>query len=479
MVCVYLPYLAMNHRQQNYFLLAASYFFYGFWDWRFLSLIMFSTVVDYFCGLAIHHAKNLTKRRRYLLLSVVTNLGMLGIFKYLGFFVESTVDLFNLLGYQPNITMLNIILPVGISFYTFQTMSYTIDIYRKEMKPTRNFFDFALFVSFFPQLVAGPIERAKSLLPQIQSPRVVTYEQVSRGSFLILWGLFKKIVIADGVAGAVESVYGMSSAEPTSMDITLATYLFAIQIYCDFSGYSDVARGTAKLLGFELITNFNLPFFASNPKENWDRWHISLANWLRDYLYMPLITRGFRRGEWYIQSVVMVTVFLSGVWHGGAWNFVLWGLFQGLLMSGNRFWKVVWAKLSKGRIKKKVKRKRKLSQSPPLTPLRLLKIFLYFQINAYGRMLFRATSLTQVMSFTTIIFLAFTFHTSVNFSMPIATVVGIILLFSLETYQYVTDDPHFYRKWPIPIRTGLYAVLFFLLMAGTSNATQTFIYFAF
>ena len=286
-------------------------------------------------------------------------------------------------------------------------------------------------------------------------------------------------MIADGVAGAVESVYGMSSAEPTSMDITLATYLFAIQIYCDFSGYSDVARGTAKLLGFELITNFNLPFFASNPKENWDRWHISLANWLRDYLYMPLITRGFRRGEWYIQSVVMVTVFLSGVWHGGAWNFVLWGLFQGLLMSGNRFWKMVWAKLSKGRIKKKVKRKRKLSQSPPLTPLRLLKIFLYFQINAYGRMLFRATSLTQVMSFTTIIFLAFTFHTSVNFSIPIATVVGIILLFSLETYQYVTDDPHFYRKWPIPIRTGIYAVLFFLLMAGTSNATQTFIYFAF
>ncbi len=474
MVCVYLPYLVMNHRQQNYFLLVASYTFYAAWDWRFLSLILFSTVVDYFCGLAIHNNENIKKRRFYLTISVIANLGMLGIFKYLGFFVESMVDLVELFGFHPNVPLLSIVLPVGISFYTFQTMSYTIDIYRKEIKPTRHFFDFALFVSFFPQLVAGPIERAKSLLPQIQSPRIIRYDNVSRGAFLILWGLFKKIVVADGVAGAVESVYGMSSAQPMAMDIWIATILFSIQIYCDFSGYSDIARGTAKLLGFELMTNFNLPMFAQSPKEYWERWHISLSTWLRDYLYMPLLGRGFRGGEWYIQSVIFVTLFLSGVWHGGGWNFIFWGTYQGILMCGNRALKYTFFNVKKKRVKKKIK-----PQRQRITLTTVLKILLFFQLVNYGRLLFRAESYEQVVNFTSTLLFDFSFQTSVNFSIPIVTMISIPLLFGLEAYQYVTNTPHFYRKWPVPIRALLYATLFFLLMAGISNATQEFIYFAF
>jgi D-alanyl-lipoteichoic acid acyltransferase DltB (MBOAT superfamily) len=474
LACVYLPYLVLPHRQQNYLLLVASYFFYGWWDWRFLSLILFSTAVNYFVGLAIHNTENIKKRRFYLLISLVVTFGLLGIFKYLGFFVSSMVDLLEMLGFHPNVLMLSIVLPIGISFYTFQTTSYTIDIYRKEIPATRNFFDFALFVAFFPQLVAGPIERAKSLLPQIQSHRVITYDQVSRGSFLILWGLFKKIVIADGVAGAVESVYGMTSAQPTSLDIILATYLFAIQIYCDFSGYSDIARGTAKLLGFELVTNFNLPLFAVNPVDYWVRWHISLSNWLRDYVYLPLVTRGLHRGEWYLQSSIMITLFLSGIWHGAGWNFIFWGVFQGTIMCIHRTWHVLF-----------VMKRKPPSLAKPQSPSfhwfsTFVKVILFFQVIIYGRLLFRAESFEQVIDFTKIILFDFTFHTTVNFSIPIVAIISIPLLLGLEFYQFVTNSPpYFYRKWPLPVRTLLYATLFVLLMAGMSNTTQEFIYFAF
>jgi alginate O-acetyltransferase complex protein AlgI len=467
LVCVYLPYLVMNHRQQNFYLLIASYIFYGAWDWRFLALIWFSTLVDYWVGLLLERTENKTKRRLLLMISIVTNLGMLGFFKYFGFFVDSMVDFLQLFGLHPNVPMLQIILPVGISFYTFQTMSYTIDIYRKEIKPTHNFPDFALFVAFFPQLVAGPIERAKSLLPQIQTPRVIQYEQFSRGCFLILWGLFKKIVIADGVAGAVESVYGMTSAQPTAMDIILATYLFSVQIYCDFSGYSDIARGTAKIFGFDLKVNFNLPMFATSPREYWARWHISLASWLRDYLYIPL--GGSRGGEWQTQRNIFTTVFLSGVWHGGAWNFIFWGIYQASMVSIERLWFYL----------RGVKPPRPAVDPPIINVGLIIQLFLFFQAVNYGRMLFRAQSFDQVMSFTHTLFFDFTFYTSVSFSLPMVTVISMIFLFSLEAYQYVTHDSHYYQKWPLPLRALFYATVFFLLMAGISNATQEFIYFAF
>lgn len=465
-ICVYLLYLVVQHRTQNHLLLVASYIFYGWWDWRFLSLILFSTAVNYLAGLAIHHTEDLKKRRLYLIGALVISFGLLGVFKYLGFFVDSMVDLLQLLGFQPNITSLQIILPVGISFYTFQTASYTIDIYRKELPATKNFLDFALFIAFFPQLVAGPIERAKTLLPQIQQPRQVTHDQITRGCFLILWGLFKKVVIADGAANGVDTVYGMTSVQPTAMDIILATYLFTLQIYCDFSGYSDVARGTAKLLGFELVVNFKLPFFASSPREYWERWHISLATWLRDYVYIPL--GGNRHGEWKTQRNVFITVFLSGFWHGAAWNFIFWGIYQALLISFNRLWLVI----------RKIK-PQKLSGPPIINWTKILQIILLFQALNYGRMLFRAESLNQVVDFTRIVFFNFSWHISVKFSLPVVVIVGTILLLAIETYQYVTNDPHYYRRWPIAVRSLFYATLIFLLMAGISNATQEFIYFAF
>ncbi len=463
LACVYLPYLVLPHRQQNYFLLAASYFFYGFWDWRFLSLILFSTAVNYFVGLALQQTQEVKKRRGYLIIALVTSLGILAVFKYFGFFVNSMVEFLELFGFKPDLLILSIVLPVGISFYTFQTLSYTIDVYKKEIQPTRHFFDFALYVAFFPQLVAGPIERAKNLLPQVLSPRILTYDKFSRGAFLILLGLFKKIVIADGVAGSVNAVYAMP--DPTALDITLATYLFALQIYCDFSAYSDIARGIAKLLGFELMTNFNLPYFSVNPSEFWQRWHISLSTWLRDYLYIPL--GGNRHGKLNTYRNLMITMLLGGLWHGAAWNFVLWGFYQGGILCVHRFF---------------VERKTKTVSSSQVLGffIYLLKVVVFFQIVCYGWLLFRANSFEQIADFTTILLFNFSLTQGISFSLPpIATLLGIPILIMLEIYQYLSRTPHFYRKWPLPLRGLLYASLLFILIAGTNNAPSDFIYFAF
>lgn len=464
MICVYLPYLVLSHRWQNVLLLIASYFFYGWWDWRFLGLLLFSTALNYAAALLLHHHEK--QRRLYLIITIIMNLGLLGFFKYLGFFVESMVEFLKFFGLHPNIHLLNIILPVGISFYTFQTMSYTIDVYRKDLKPTWNFLDFALFVSFFPQLVAGPIERAKNLLPQVQASRIITYEQICRGAFLILWGLFKKIVVADGAAPLVETVYGLSSVQPTALDIILATYLFTIQIYCDFSGYSDIGRGTAKLLGFELMTNFNLPLLASSAREFWHRWHISFVTWLRDYLYIPL--GGNRYGTWNTQRNIMITLFLSGAWHGAAWNFMWWGVYQGTLVCVNHLW-----------FSLRHKKPTKLTEPPVITFPKILQTLLFFQLVNYGFMLFRVSSLHQLAQFTEILLFNFNLNINANLSLPMATLIGLPVLFCLEAYQYVAHTPHFYQKWPIPWRSLLYAMLLFLLLAGLSNDTQEFIYFAF
>ncbi|MEC9102218.1 MAG: MBOAT family O-acyltransferase, partial [Pseudomonadota bacterium] len=278
---VFALYAVLPHRAQNRMLLVASYIFYGAWDWRFLGLIAFSTLVDYLVG-ARMGAENDPRRRKLLLsVSLLTNLGLLGVFKYLGFFVDSFVALSNAVGLPADPVVLGIVLPVGISFYTFQTLSYTIDIYRRDLKPCRDFLDFALFVAFFPQLVAGPIERARNLLPEIAQPRQLHWDAIGRGAVLCLVGLIKKIVIADAISPGVDAVYGNPNA--TGAEIIVATWLFAIQIYCDFSGYTDIARGVAKMLGFGLMRNFAQPYFATNPQEFWHRWHISLSTWLRDY----------------------------------------------------------------------------------------------------------------------------------------------------------------------------------------------------
>ena len=318
-----------NLNTQNSVILLSSYFFYGWWDYRFLSLILLSTIVDYLVGLNISKQGSKKKQKLLLLCSVLFNLSVLGFFKYYNFFVDSWVDLFSSLGYQiKSVWTLNIILPVGISFYTFQTMSYTIDIYRKKLKPTKDFISFASFVSFFPQLVAGPIERASNLLPQILKKRVFEYEQGIQGLRLILWGMFKKVVIADTLAPMVDNIFG-NYQDLGGGVLWLGAVYFAFQIYCDFSGYSDIAIGTAKLFGFELMSNFRFPYFSRNIGEFWRRWHISLSTWFRDYLYIPL--GGSQEGEWKSIRNIFIIFLVSGFWHGANWTFIFWGLFHSIL----------------------------------------------------------------------------------------------------------------------------------------------------
>jgi D-alanyl-lipoteichoic acid acyltransferase DltB (MBOAT superfamily) len=303
--------------------------FYGWWDYRFLSLIFLSTVVDYIIGLNIPKQDSDKKQILLLWCSVMFNLGVLGFFKYFNFFVDSWIDLFSSVGYEiKSVWTLNIILPVGISFYTFQTMSYTIDVYRKKLEPTKDFISFASFVSFFPQLVAGPIERASNLLPQILKKREFQYEQGIQGLRLILWGMFKKVVIADSLAPLVDNIFG-NYQDLGGGTLWLGAIYFAFQIYCDFSGYSDIAIGTSKLFGFELMSNFKFPYFSRNIGEFWRRWHISLSTWFRDYLYIPL--GGSQESKWKSIRNVFVIFLVSGFWHGANWTFIFWGLFHSIL----------------------------------------------------------------------------------------------------------------------------------------------------
>jgi alginate O-acetyltransferase complex protein AlgI len=323
---VFTAYLFLPRRAQNLWLLAASYFFYGAWDWRFLGLIVASTLIDYTAGLALAASENPRRRRAMVTLSIVANLTILGYFKYAGFFAEGLRELLGLFGVRLSAFTLDVVLPVGISFYTFQTMSYAIDVYRRNLAPTRDLLDFALFVAFFPQLVAGPIERATNMLPQIASERRVTAEKISGGAWLVLWGLFKKVVIADNLWPLVDSVYS-GQAHPTGAEVLVASYAFGVLAYCDFSGYSDIARGTARMLGFELMLNFDLPYFTRSLQEFWRRWHISLSSWLRDYLYIPL---GGNRSH--PSRNLWLTMVLCGMWHGAGWNYLAFGAYHGTLM---------------------------------------------------------------------------------------------------------------------------------------------------
>jgi alginate O-acetyltransferase complex protein AlgI len=311
-------------KQQNVLLVIASYVFYGWWDWRFLSLIFISSLADFMLGKAIHSSSDKIKRKTLLILSLAINLGMLGFFKYFNFFLDSLLAAMAQVGVELHPRTLNIVLPVGISFYTFQTLSYTIDIYRRKMTPTRDAVAFFAFVSFFPQLVAGPIERASHLLPQFLAKRNFDLAAAKDGLRQILWGLIKKVVIADTIALQVDHVFnqGDYSAMP-GVTLLFAAILFAFQIYCDFSGYSDIAIGTARLFGFNLMRNFAYPFFSRNIAEFWQRWHISLSTWFRDYVFIPL--GGSRvKLSIYIRNII-VTYALSGLWHGANWTFIIWG----------------------------------------------------------------------------------------------------------------------------------------------------------
>jgi len=325
-----------NLKLQNLFIIVSSYFFYGWWNWAFLYLILLSTIVDYSVGLVLSKEENQFNRNISLWLSIIVNLGLLGFLKYYNFFLDNFITAFSLFGTKINAGSLSIILPVGISFYTFQTLSYTIDVYKRKIKPTRDFIAFSAFVSFFPQLVAGPIERAANLLPQFLSKRIFDYSKAVDGLRQILWGLFKKIVIADNCGIYVEYVFNNSSDLPGST-LLLGAVLFSIQIYCDFSGYSDIAIGTARLFGFNLMQNFAFPYFSRDIAEFWRRWHISLSTWFRDYLYIPL--GGSRCGTAKRVRNIFIIFIVSGFWHGANWTFIVWGAlhaicFLPLLLSG-------------------------------------------------------------------------------------------------------------------------------------------------
>ena len=458
-------YVVLPHKLQNRMLLVASYIFYGAWDWRFLSLIMLSTIIDYFVGLSLAKETADTKRRRLLLVSLAVNLGMLGIFKYFGFFIDSFQSLLAIAGFEADPLILKIALPVGISFYTFQTLSYTIDIYRKDLEPTRDFLDFALFVAFFPQLVAGPIERAKNLLPNISQPRVLSWDNVHRGAVLCLIGLIKKIVIADGVAPSVNAVY--ASPDPSGLAIVLATWLFAIQIYCDFSGYTDIARGVAKMLGFRLMRNFAQPYFAADPQEFWRRWHISLSTWLRDYLYISL--GGNRGGRWKTYRNLMATMTLGGLWHGAAWNFVLWGIYQGALLSIHRALTGRHNRSGEG-----------AKRGILAWFRRVFAIAIFFQVVCYGWLLFRANSFDQVTDFTgRLLGIVSSPEVYTMPTPPFSAMLALGFLFVWDVMVERVGDVQFYARWPMVIRAGLYAGMIYLLAFGATTQTSAFIYFQF
>ena len=321
-------------RFRNPILLAASYFFYANWNWKFLGLLLISTIVDFSIGQALNRTSGASRRKALLFVSMAVNLGILGLFKYANFFVDSFAEMLGGLGLNPNEPFLSVVLPVGISFYTFQTMSYTIDVYRRRLEPVSDIIVFATFVAYFPQLVAGPIERARVLLPQLQrTQRHVTAETVQSGLGLILLGLFKKVVLADGVAAAADRAFD-DTANLSYISVALGVLAFAVQIYGDFSGYTDIARGVSRLLGIELTLNFAQPYLSRNITEFWRRWHISLSNWLRDYLYIPL--GGNRHGTTRTYINLMTTMLLGGLWHGASWNFVVWGGLHGLLLVVHR-----------------------------------------------------------------------------------------------------------------------------------------------
>jgi D-alanyl-lipoteichoic acid acyltransferase DltB (MBOAT superfamily) len=332
---VFLPvvlaiYYLLPHRGQNRFLVGASCFFYAAWDWRFLAPLLFSTTVDYVCarkmeGLILA-GEGPARRKRLLAVSVVSNLGLLGFFKYFNCFCESLQRLLGSLGWKAELWTLRVILPIGISFYTFQALSYTIDVYRGEIHATTHFWDFLLCVIYFPHLVAGPIQRARSLLPQVVFPRKIRQDQILRGVHLIVWGYFQKVYIADNMSSAIAWIF--SGPAPNGFYTLIGVYGFAIQIFCDFSGYTDIARGIAKLMGFEFMLNFNLPYFAANPQEFWQRWHISLSTWFRDYLYLPL--GGNRQGIPRTCFNLMITMVIAGLWHGGSLAFCVVGVLSRL-----------------------------------------------------------------------------------------------------------------------------------------------------
>jgi len=446
-------------------LLVASYIFYGAWDWKFLSLIFISTLLDYICGLKIYESKDIKKRKLFLFFSIFGNLSILGFFKYFDFFASNLQVLLGYFGLHIQPHFFHIILPVGISFYTFQTLSYSIDIYRNQMKPTKKFFDFALFVAFFPQLVAGPIERAKHLLPQILLPRKLSLDKFHEGCYLIFWGLFMKVYVADNLARIVDPMFADFSPY-NGVRTLLALYAFAFQIFCDFAGYSNIARGLGKCMGFDIMINFNLPYFATNPKEFWQKWHISLSSWLRDYLYIPL--GGNRKGILITYRNIAITMLLGGLWHGAAWTFVIWGAYQAMLLIIHKLLNPLFRKVP----------------SPQNIFVKkiwfFIRVIFFFHLVCLGWLIFRAQSMEQV--FQMLYGLVFNFHIAKGLGLYVAfngIITTIWLLLIIQLLQFLRKDLLVIFKWHWLVQVFVYFMIYFLLINYGASGGKEFIYFQF
>ena len=447
-----------NLKSQNILILISSYVFYGYWDWRFLFLIALSTVIDFSIGKKLGKTILQNKRKQLLAISVIANLSILGFFKYFNFFAQSTTELLQIFGFNADSVTLNIILPVGISFYTFQTMSYTIDVYRKKLKPTTNFLNFAVFVSFFPQLVAGPIERAVNLLPQVAAKRIISKEMINAGIFLILWGFFKKVVIADNCAIISNSVFNNYESFQ-NIDLLIGVLAFTFQIYGDFSGYSDIARGISKMLGFELMVNFRLPYFAISPSDFWNRWHISLSSWLRDYLYFPL--GGNRSGNYKTYRNLLLTMLLGGLWHGAAWNFVIWGAFHGIIL-------IMYRLFEKQQPQTSIQPNNNLTKVPLIGIMFILTIF--------GWLIFRANSVDQIWYFIS----NFSFQsTSTSGNLWFNLLFFISPLIIVQIFQHIKKDLLVVLKMPTIFIAVLYAFLLIWITVFGARESTEFIYFQF
>ena len=455
--------LSSSPRWQNLLILLASYVFYAWWDWRFLGLIVLSTIIDYGVGIALATCQKKAARQLLLLTSLFTNLGLLGFFKYWNFFVDSWITAWASLGIEMSPTTVQIILPVGISFYTFQTLSYTIDIYRKRIEPSRDLISFAAFVAFFPQLVAGPIERASQLLPQFLKPRSFSYSDSVEGLRQILWGMFKKVVIADQLAIHVDFIFENYQSQPSSV-LLLGTVFFAFQIYCDFSGYSDIAIGTARLFGFRLMTNFRYPYFARDIGEFWRRWHISLSTWFRDYVYIPL---GGSRGGKLLTLRNVATVFVvSGLWHGANWTFVAWGLLHAFY-----FLPFVLSDLHR----------RHLDDAAGGKGLPKLRefgaIMLTFLATSIAWIFFRAESLEHAFGYLAGLLKNGSFFAA-GTAAYIPSLAMVLTLVAFEWSGRTREFPLSKPGWPKPIRRLVYFGLFYWTVATSKKAAE-FIYFQF
>lgn len=456
--------LNKNFRSQNYLLLIASYFFYACWDWRFLFLLIFSTVLDYYTGLKMTETKRQTVKKFWFWLSISINLGFLGIFKYYNFFTNTFANALSGLGIRVDPWTLNVILPVGISFYTFHGLSYVIDIYKGRIKAERNFVDYSVFVSFFPLLVAGPIERATHLLPQLQKNRVFDYTKAADGVRQILWGLFKKVVIADQCAKNANLIFG-DYANQSGSTLVAGAVFFAFQIYCDFSGYSDIAVGTARLFGIDLLKNFAYPYFSRDIAEFWRRWHISLSTWFRDYLYIPL--GGSKGTRWLKIRNTFIIFLVSGFWHGANWTFIVWGLLNALYIMPSIIFNTNRANLdivAQGRYLPSVKE--------------ILSIGVTFFLTVFAWIFFRSESLTDAIGYISRMI------SPSLISMPIIKFrVILVLLFIFIVIEWLgREQPYAIANlglnWSKSVRwLAYYAILFAIFYYAVPE--NTFIYFQF